>query len=472
MSDVIERKDAPSAPAASEVPSTGHPGLDALLGRPLVETIWRRRTHRVSQGSSVLAGTMSYQSSEPREALSELEEAVLIAMTGSTGLTMPDRPFEDPATHKPIMAKPNLTMAGRTAGSPDNAQGTHFFMINDSGTYFLRKLPPPAEGESALTAERLIERAREAKVRILDHRLDVPGKRDFPAYLDSNRILSNLPGTTIFLPVVDLSRQYINGMMYLLTQPEGARPAIVDDRNFYRLAGVKRWVDKGFLNKDLKVPLGTIGSLRTQIEADLLLQNLFLVGDAMGLGGWIHGSISPPVLLGDPKFSNTYGAMLGFDVETPPWRLMDILRWQVPLPRYSNLRSNPIGLRHKGEYLIKGMSPPYYDSMAAAVDTVVQEKFGKQGLYADEKLFSEIYKEDYGHRYLSEAAVYNSDVIDCVRDICTYIYETHGRFPAHCDAIHVPGVWLQIHHVDIDYYDRFFRNGVTEVHRSHKREWH
>jgi len=48
------------------------------------------------------------------------------------------------------------------------------------------------------------------------------GNRDFPAYLDSNRFLSNLPGTTILFPVVDLSRQYINGMMYLLTQPEGA----------------------------------------------------------------------------------------------------------------------------------------------------------------------------------------------------------------------------------------------------------
>ncbi|MEZ2330238.1 hypothetical protein AB6802_10960 [Mesorhizobium sp. RCC_202] len=427
-------------------------GLDQLLKRPLVETIFRRRTHRVSQGSSVLAGSMSYVSDQPREPLSELEEAVLIAMTGCTGLTMPDRPFEDPATKKPIMAKPNLTMAGRTAGSPDNAQGTHFFLINDAGTYFLRKLPPPADGNIAFTPERLIERSREAKVKILDKRLDVAeGLRDFPAYLDSNRFLSNLPGTTILLPVVDLSRQYINGMMYLLTQPDGARPNIVDDRNFYRPAGVKRWVKNGFLNKDLKIPLGAIGSLRTQIEADLLVQNLFLVADAMGLGAWIHGSISPPVLVGDPKFSKTYGPMLGFDVEVPRWRLMDLLRWQVPLPKYSNLRSNPIGLRFKGEHLIKGMSPPYYDTMADAVAEVVEEKFGKTGLFSDEKLFSGIYKGDYGHRYLSEAAVYTQDVIDCVRDICTYIYETHGRFPAHCDAIHVPGIWLQVHHVDVGY---------------------
>ena len=34
------------------------------------------------------------------------------------------------------------------------------------------------------------------------------GKRDFPAYTDSNRLLSNLPGPTILFPVVDLSRQF------------------------------------------------------------------------------------------------------------------------------------------------------------------------------------------------------------------------------------------------------------------------
>ena len=164
---------------------------------------------------------MSYQSTQPPQPLSELEEAVLIAITGCTGLTMPDRPFAGPATGKPIMAKPNLNMAGRTAGSPDNAQGTHFFLINDSGTYFLRKLPP-ADGPSALTPRRCSPGRAQAKVRLLDRRIDVPdGNRDFPAYLDSNRFLSNLPGTTILFPVVDLSRQYINGMMYLLTQPKG-----------------------------------------------------------------------------------------------------------------------------------------------------------------------------------------------------------------------------------------------------------
>ena len=70
-------------------------------------------------------------------------------------------------------------------------------------------------------------------------------------------------------------------------------------------------------------------------------------------------------------------------------------------------------------------------------------------------------------RYLAEASKYTDDVIACTRDICNYIYDTHGRFPAHVEAIHVPGVWLQVHHVEEGYYEQYFRNGLTDAHRSH-----
>ena len=154
---------------------THYPGLEDLRNGSLFRTVWGRRTHRVSRGSSVRAGSMSYESEHPRTPPppSELEEAILIAATGTTGLTMPDRPFTDPETGNPIMAKPNLVMAGRTAGSPDNAQGTHFFMINDSGTYFLRSLPPPEPGEDAWAPDQLLARAKQSKVCLLDHRVDV-----------------------------------------------------------------------------------------------------------------------------------------------------------------------------------------------------------------------------------------------------------------------------------------------------------
>jgi hypothetical protein len=451
---------------------TSPSGLDALKTQPLMQTLMHRRTHRVSQGvKTIMAGSMTYRSTAEPHPLSPLEEAVLIAATGHTGLTMPDRPFQDPASGAAIMAKPNLTMDGRTAGSPDNSQGTHFIMINDTGTYYLDRLPSAPPG-TEFTDATLLERAAASKRQILDHRIDVKGDRDFPAYLDSNRFLSNQPGTTLFFPVVDLSHQYINGLMYLLTQPDGARPAIVDDRNFYRSAGVDKWVRKGFLNNDIKLPLGIIGMLRTQIEAVLLLQNLFLTAEAMGLGAWIHASLSPPVLMGDPKYITQYGPMLGFDFATPKFRLLDILRWQVPLPKYTNLRAHPIGLKAGGDYVIKAMCPPYYATMSDAVDAVVQAKFGAGGTYQDEATFARIYKGDYGARYLKEASQYSDDVIACVRDVCEYIYRTHGRFPAHCDALYAPGIWIQIHHPDMTYYDTFFQNGLTAAHRAHATCWH
>src|SRR5262249_50642336 len=252
---------------------------------------------------------------------------------------------------------------------------------------------------SVFDPDNLLARAAQAKVRLLDHRIDVPGgtpSRDFPAYLDSNRFLSNLPGTTIFFPVVDLSRQYINGMMSLLTQPDGHRPTIVADRRFYRPAGVKKWIKNGFLNKDIKLPLGSLWGMRTQIEADLLLQNLMLTADSMGLGAWIHASLAPPVLLGDPKFTGQYGSMLGFDWATPRWKPLHVPRWPVPLPMFAKLRANPVGLRHQGEHLIKAMCPPNYASMNDAVDAVVADKFGPHGIYTDKALFERIYKGEFG----------------------------------------------------------------------------
>ncbi|WP_320773510.1 hypothetical protein [Streptomyces sp. CRN 30] len=450
---------------------SGHPGLDDLMRRPLLETVWRRRTHRVARGAKVLAGSMTYTSQHAAQPLSELEEAVLVALTGSSGLTMPDRPFED-EHGTPIMAKPNLTMTGRTAGSPDNAQGTHFFLINDTGTYYLRKLDPAPH--EPFDADTLIARARESKVRVLDHRLDVAttGDRDFPAYLDSNRFLSNREGTTLLFPVVDLSHQYINALMYLLTQPKGARPTFVDDRNLYRPAGVEKWVRRKFLNKDIKVPLGVLGPMRTQIEADLLLQNLMLAAEAMGLGAWIHASINPVIALGHPEYSRRYGRMLGFTFVTPRWQPADVWRWNVPLPKYATLRSHPVALRSPhGETLIEAACPPAYASMSDAVQAVFRGKFGTGGTYSDQDVFNRIYRNDYGKTYLAEAREYDEQVVECAKDVCEYVLRTHHRFPAHTDAIHVPGVWLQVHHVETEYYERFFAHGLTEAHRAHAGVW-
>jgi hypothetical protein len=219
----------------------GHSGLDALLARPLLTSIWRRRTHRMSRGSSIEAGSMSWTSDEPRTPLTDLEEAILISLTGCTGLTMPDRPLADPRDGKPIMSKQNLNMAGRTAGSPDNAQGTHFFLINDTGTYFLRKLPPPADGEGGFSTERLIERAREAKVRCstIGRRAGWPRLPGLPRF---QPVPVNLPGTTILFPVSSLAAVHQRDDVSADAADGAGRPS--STTGTYRVAGVKKWVSQ------------------------------------------------------------------------------------------------------------------------------------------------------------------------------------------------------------------------------------
>jgi hypothetical protein len=427
-------------------------GFEEMTKYPLFEALFKRRSRRISLGiGSVHAGSNSYTSNAKPQPLSELEEALLIAAVGMTGLTLPDRPFET-TTGEKILGTPNLNFPGRAAGSTDNCQATHFFLFNDTGTYFLKRLEK-VDPTEPLTPEVLTRRASESKIKLADKRPEFP--REFPFYLDSNRFLSNVPGSTILFPVVDMTRQYINALMYLLTEPDGYRPAILDDRNFYFPAGVHKWIKNGFLNKKIPLPLGVLGQMRTQIEADLLLQNLILMLQAMGLGGWIHASVAPRELL----------PALGFQQVTPPHRLLDFFRWGTI---HTEARTHWVGLSPH----IKGMCPPYYKTMADAVQAVVDAKYGPGGTYDDAAYFRKIFRDDRGARYLKEVPHYRDEVIACTKDICSYIYERHGRFPAHCEAMFAPGVWLQAHHLDLTYYDTLFDGGYTETQREHQRRWH
>jgi hypothetical protein len=440
-------------------------GLAEALAYPLLGTIFNRRSRRISKGiKSIPAGSLTYQSRHEPHPLSPLEEALLIAATGVTGVTMPDQPF---ATEegKPLVGSPMVDVLGRAAGSPDNAQATHFFLLNDQGTYFLRRPAGDAAlalAQGPLTAERLIAYADACKVRVLDQRVDFP--RQYPYYLGRNRYVSNLPGTTILVPVVDLTRQYINGLMFLLTQDDGHRPTFIDDWNFYRVAGVKKWVKSGFLNPDLKIPLGVLGSARIQIEAEMLLQNVFLTMQAMGLGGWVHAGFTGPVLLGDEDYRND-GRHLGFRFHTPHRPLRKLFRFLFPLPSW---RPNPVGL----DGLLEGYCPPYHPSMSVAIDKLLEHKYGPGGLYSDPKEFDRVFKPGLASRFCHEVPHYTPEVVACAKDVCTYIYETYDRFPAHADAMFVPGVWIQAHHLDLDYYDQLYSNGYAPIHARHDELWH
>jgi hypothetical protein len=130
--------------------------------------------------------------------------------------------------------------------------------------------------------------------------------------------------------------------------------------------------------------------------------------------------------------------MLGFDWTVPKWRIGDAVRWHVLLPWHAALRANAIACATMAECLMKAACPPHYETMRDAVHAVAEQKFGPNGIYTDKALFDRIYKGDFGARYLKEASDYAADVIECTADICTYIHQTHRRFPAHSVAIRLP----------------------------------
>ncbi len=462
-------------PSSDDVESTSrraaasperHLGLDRALRYSLFDAIRHRRSRRISRGiAAVWAGTLTYESKEKPQPLTALEEALLITATGVTGLTMPDMPFKT-EDGKSLVGSPMIEVLGRSASSPDNAQGTHFFLINDSGTYLLQR---PKDVDAAalhgeLTPAKLIGLAGKCKRMVLDKRLDFP--REYPCYFGRNKYVSNVPGSTILVPIVDLTRQYINGMMYLLTEPDGFRPTFIDDWNFYRPAGVSKWIKSKFLNRDLPIPLGNAGTFRIHIEADLLVQNLLLLIQAMGLGGWVHAGFFSQLLLGHPDYRSKYGPGLSFRFEQPKnFFRRTILRAITPLPAW---QPNPVGL----DGLIECLCPPYYPNMSAAVDALIASKYGPNGLYRDVALFDQLFKPGKTAQFLEQVPHYSDDVIACVKDVCNYVFDTYGRFPAHVDAIFVPGVWVQAHHLDLNYYDSLYKSGYSATQAEHERLWH
>lgn len=466
------------------------PGLEAFLRYPLMQAINERRTRRLARGCSIEAGPLSHHSQNQPDPLSPLEEAILICSTGLTGVVMHDGPLKKPSGAPEDLGSMFWNILARSAPSADNSQATSFFMINDQGVWLLRRL---RGSEAAALVDSLprswsdwseadwLRAAAAVKVRIHEDRLEFP--RTFPFYIGWNKQFSNVPGSTIFLPVVDCTRQYINILLIVLSEPDGQRPIVIDDWQPFRprsWADWKAWigghlglvpkipyqpiggVDRatgGFVNPDNVVPLGAGYALRTDYELHFLLQNLMLIGQAMGIGIWGHGSIWPSYVLQRDPAKGWYG--LGFRHTEPkpgaPW---------APIPASQH---NPVGI----DGLLEGLCPPYVANMDDAVDRIIEEKYGPQGIFTDPALLARAYKNAAdAETYLKLQNRHPPEAIRYAKEICRYIYETYGRFPAHIDAFYTPGFWVQCHHLELEYYERFFDPYLWRNQADHDRHWH
>jgi hypothetical protein len=465
-------------------------GLHELFAYPLMSAILERRTRRVARGTSIASGSISYASANKPAPLTSLEEAVLIVSTGLTGsTTMHDVPATN-ANGSDRFSAPLINILARSASSIDNAHAVSFFMINDEGTWLirhfrnrealglLRELPPRWQD---WTEAQWLAAAASLKHRLYPERLDFP--RHWPYYFIWNRQISNRPGTTILLPIVDLTRQLINVLLSLLSEEDGQRPLFIDDWRTFRprslfelgawlaslvglsprisyhvIGGVKR-ATGNWLNPTYPAPLGYAGTMRTDYEAFFQLQNLMLIAQGMGLGAWIHAAVGSPYLFERDPSQGKLG--IEFRMQQPKkWR-----RWP-PLPA---ALPNPIGI----DGVLESLTPPYVQSMGEAVDRVLEEKYGSEGTYTDKLIFGRAYRtEQFGDAFLKMASHRPTPkAVDYTKEICSYIYDTYGRFPAHVNAFHLPGVWLQFSHLDLEFYEKYFESGLYRRQSEHREMW-
>lgn len=468
-----------------------HPGLEDLLNYPLMKALAERRTRRVARGVSLDAGELSHESSNDPFPLSPLEEAILVVTaTGVTGLTMMDGPLTK-TDGSPELGTPFLNVVGRTGSSADNCQATSFFMINDDGM-FLLKFPTGRKAVELLKdlpprwadwkEEDWLHAAEQSKVRVGDRRMEAP--REWPYYLGWNAQHSNVPGSTVFFPVVDCTWQYINGLLIIEAEPQESRMMWVDDwqkfrpKNLYEWAakiggklgftpdipfqpiGGLKWLRNKFVTDKSVGALGFGNTLRTDYGCFFYMQNLMLVAQALGIGGWVHGSIFPPYVYQRDEANGIYG--LDFRFQEPKKR-----RKLPPVPAG---QPNPIGI----DGVLESLTPPYVSNMDEAVDRVIEMKYSADGgSYGDKEVFPKAYREaSQAEAYNKKASRFSDDCIAYVKEICNYIYDTYGRFPAHVDAFYTPGIWLQFHHLEMEYYEKFFQPGLYQKQASHDGVWH
>jgi hypothetical protein len=432
---------------------------ERLASYSLVEALIARRSRRFAKGLRLNGGPLAYASAQAPQPLTLAEEAALaFAACGITGPIMADLPYQ--TGDAPEAGSGNIMshLVGRTVASGDAIHSNAVFVINDDGAWMLKRPQDYPRAQIAELAglardrqfEALYERSR---VRLADRRVDVP--RTPPWTPPFNKWSANQPGTTYFLPIGELSQFYINIMLSAFSEEFGYY--MLDERNGFKPAGIARFARSkgGHLYDDPQIQrTGTVGVLETwlhefaAIEQGGMLQNLGLMTQALGLGGFPHFAAHPfgwAQALGfrmeQIPFSRTIGA-------SPALRAaLSLLKKDQPMP-------TAVGLERDGAVLLKPFCPPYYRDMEQAVLAYVDYKYAQgAGTFRDGGAAS---------AWRDGAAVQAGIPRPSDRSIaatiayCDYVYRRYGRFPASNGPFRTVLAY-QAHHLDQEFYSAFYR---------------
>jgi hypothetical protein len=346
-------------------------------------------------------------------------------------------------------------------------------VTNAEATYLLKRPRDFAPAEIAelvrlAEAGEYVELYRRSRIPIRAERTSAP--LDPPFNLDVNRWSLYDPSGTYFLPVNELTLLYLNGVLEILGETTGA--FIVDERAGFRPAGLARFARSrgGHLRDDPRdgrvLAIRDVESLVTEfvtIEQGMILQNLGLMAQAVGLGGFPHWAAHPHGWL----------EALGFRMEAiPASRYLGLsrpLRWMSRLFGRDVPVSLGLGLEREGRPLLVPYRPPYHASMEAAVRAVVELKFGETGVFRRGAATS-AWREP--GRIAAAAAPPSPAAVDATIAYATYVWERYGRFPAYAPPLRTV-LGFQASHVDVEFYDRFYRpQALAATQREHLARWH
>lgn len=420
-------------------PSPLSRGLVEATNFPLIEALHGRRSRRFAKGASIPAGPLAYTSRHAPEALDPAEQMLLISsIAGNTG-------WVNLFAHHPNYAGslPNYTSAagGRSFPSSAGFNTTEFFFTDDTGVYFLptRDMTPAPES-GAVNLQAWIDAHKARIVKLADGRMNIPAA--MPYMEGHNTWCANVAGSTLVWPVADVAQHVILFLLYLVQNGTG----IYDNINGRQIPGLERFAHR--LNMEVAYPMtyleqGALTDVAVETGTSCYAGALML--QALGLGGWMYTGINPAVILGasgDPEVPG-----LGFRFE-----MFD----GNPLPHFTGLPG-----------VFEAHVPPHHADMRAAVEAVVQRKFGANGPFDPKQ--DGPYRENEAVR--SAGAKIDAEAIEITTIMADYVFSTFGRFPATVPAVFL-NTYLQAHRLDTEFYDTHFGPGAyLRTHAEHDHNW-
>ena len=427
------------------------------LKTSLFEVLLRRRSRRLGLGMSIPAGPFQYTSPHKPVPLSEDEEAALaFAACGITGYALADLSYGHGQGGSMLVGR-----LGRTVASPDAVSAVSLLVTNDSGTWLVKRPQNFAPSEfielvRLANAGALTNLYKRVRLQLSDRRTAPPLD---PGYNFSiNRWSLYAAGTTYFLPIIETTALTINALLELFSEDMGV--FLRDERAWFRPAGVGRFARSqgGHLHDDPNdLRTATIQMAETSLlesmatEHGMVLQNLALMAEALGLGGfpnfarheysWFQaagfrmGAMPASRYAGNGKFLSSLARLFVNDPVIP----------------------YPLGLERGDQALLRPFCPPYYKSMAEAVRAFVETKFGVHGSYRSGATASSWRDPE---SCAAKIPLPSAAAIDATTSYCEYVFRRYGRFPAYTAPFRTI-IGFQACHVDVDFYDRFYSADST-----------